>query len=56
MRTSIFLFVHFCIFRAQMFDDDIELMMQINELRMPPNSRRVTYEITPEGAIIMVKS
>lgn len=43
-------------FRALINEGDIELLMQINELRLPPNSRRVTYEITPDGNIIMVKT
>lgn len=43
-------------FRAYIIDGHIELLMQINELRLPPNSRRVTYEITPDGNIVMVKT
>ena len=35
---------------------DIDLIMQIRELRMPPNSRRVTYEISAEGGVVVVKS
>ena len=46
-----------CIYVSRVIiEGHIELLMQINELRLPPNSRRVSYEITPDGQIIMVKT
>jgi len=35
---------------------NIHFIMQISELTIPPNSKRVTYEISEEGKLVLLKN
>ena len=38
------------------YNNNLSTYMQVTELSLPPNTTKITYEITPKGEIIVVKS